>query len=156
MFRITRALLACCAIFLAETAVAQDSGLLSLRQQVEETERAFAASMADRDFEAFNSYLSQEAVFFSGETALRGKQLVADAWKPYFDGPDAPFSWEPRQVEVLESGNLALSSGPVWNPDGVMVATFNSIWRLEPDGRWRIIFDKGSPVCPRPGSADPD
>lgn len=26
---------------------------------------------------------------------------------------EAPFSWEPAQVEVLDSGTLALSSGPV-------------------------------------------
>ena len=148
MLKLARTITACCALLVAAGAHSQDPDLLQLRQQVEETERAFAASMADRDFDAFTSFLSGEAVFFSGETPLRGKQQVADAWKPFFDGPNAPFSWEPRQVEVLDSGTLALSSGPVWNADGVMVATFNSIWRLEPDGRWRIIFDKGNRACP--------
>jgi len=57
-------------------------------------------------------------------------------------------SWDPELVVVLEPGTLALSSGPVFDPDGVRIATFNSIWRLEPDGRWRIILDKGSRDCP--------
>jgi hypothetical protein len=34
------------------------------------------------------------------------------------------------------------------------VATFNSIWRLEPSGQWRIVFDKGSRDCPDPAAAD--
>lgn len=118
-----------------------------LRQQVEDTERAFAKTMADRDHEAFVSFLSDETVFFSGPRPLRGKQQVAEHWKGFYQGPDAPFSWEPEQVVVLDSGTLALSSGPVRDPDGKLVATFNSIWRLESTGKWRIIFDKGSEVC---------
>ena len=47
-------------------------------------------------------------------------------------------------VEVLESGNLALSSGPVRNASGEEVGRFNSIWRKEADGTWRVVFDKGS------------
>jgi ketosteroid isomerase-like protein len=48
---------------------------------------------------------------------------------------------------VLDSGNLAFSSGPVLDPDGRQVGTFNSVWRREPDGRWLVVFDKGCPVC---------
>ena len=42
---------------------------------------------------------------------------------------------------------LAHSSGPVFNPKGERVATFNSIWRRESDGRWKVVFDKGCDVC---------
>ena len=103
--------------------------------------------MVDRDFEAFTSFLADETIFFSGETPLRGKQQVADAWKPFFQEPQAPFSWAPVTVVVLDSGTLALSAGPVKDPDGSQVGAFNSIWRLEPDGTWQIIFDKGSNTC---------
>ena len=119
----------------------------SLRQQVIETERAFAATMARRDFSAFASFLSQEAVFFSGPQPLRGTGQVAGWWKKYFESSEAPFSWEPDRVEVLDSGTLALSTGPVHGRDGKLSGTFTSIWRLEAPGKWRIIFDKGCPVC---------
>jgi ketosteroid isomerase-like protein len=119
-----------------------------LRQQVVETERAFARTMATRDRAAFVSFLSKEAVFFSGPGPLRGAEAVAEWWKRYFEGPAAPFSWEPEEVEVLDSGTLALSSGPVRDPAGNLVGTFTSIWRLE-DGRWRIVFDKGNEACPK-------
>jgi ketosteroid isomerase-like protein len=60
----------------------------------------------------------------------------------------APFSWRPETVEVLESGTLALSSGPVFDAAGQPIGAFNSIWRLEADGRWRVVFDKGCPHVP--------
>jgi len=104
--------------------------------------------MATRDHKAFSSFLSQEAVFFSGDKPLRGAQQVADGWKRYYEGPDAPFSWEPEEVEVLDSGTVALSSGPVRDPKGALIATFTSVWRLEDGGKWRIIFDKGNRACP--------
>jgi ketosteroid isomerase-like protein len=117
------------------------------RQQVMDTEAAFARTMAERNFEAFTAFLSEEAIFFAGDKALRGKQTVADAWSAYYEGEDAPFSWEPRTVEVLPSGELALSTGPVRGRDGKHIANFTSIWRQEEPGVWRIIFDKGNPVC---------
>ena len=119
-----------------------------LRRQVADTERAFAKTMADRDHAAFAGFLAKEAVFFTGEKPLRGAEAVASWWKRYYEGPDAPFSWEPEKVEVLDSGTLALSTGPVRDPAGNVVATFTSIWRREA-GRWRIVFDKGNEACPK-------
>lgn len=119
-----------------------------LQRQVRETEQAFARTMSDRDFPAFVSFLSQETVFFSGERVLRGSESVAEAWKPYFESDQAPFSWQPASVEVLDSGSLALSTGPILDPQGQCVGTFTSIWRLENDGAWKIVFDKGNRDCP--------
>jgi len=120
------------------------------RQRVSEAEKGFAGTMARRDHAAFSSYLSDEAVFLGNgdkEPALRGKRPVAEAWKKLFDAPTPPFSWGPEVVEVLDSGNLAWSSGPVRNPQGEVIGRFTSIWRLEADGRWRVIFDRGCPAC---------
>ena len=114
-----------------------------LQEQVRSAERAFAQTMADRDLEAFAAFVSEEAVFFGGPEPLRGREAVVEGWRPYFEGLAAPFSWEPEIVEVLESGTLAHSSGPVKDPEGNVVATFNSVWRLEADGNWRVVFDKG-------------
>ena len=125
----------------------REPGLEDLRKQVADAERAFAKTMAERNFAAFTSFLSEEAVFYAGEKPIRGKQAVAADWKRFYEKPEAPFSWEPQSVEVLDSGTLALSSGPVRSPDGKVFARFNSIWRLEEPGVWRVVFDKGSEVC---------
>jgi ketosteroid isomerase-like protein len=118
-----------------------------LARQVRLTETAFAGTMADRDWTAFKAHIADEAVFFGRTGVLRGKDAVAEGWKPFFSDAKAPFSWQPEQVEVLESGTLALSSGPVLDPEGKRIGTFQSIWRLEKDDRWRIVFDKGCPHC---------
>ncbi len=122
-------------------------GHADLQRQVADTERAFAQTMADRNHAAFVAFLSDEAIFFSGPDPLRGKQEVAAAWKRFYERPQPPFSWSPETVEVLESGTLALSSGPVLDPSGRLVATFTSVWRQEAPGVWRIVFDKGNDVC---------
>jgi ketosteroid isomerase-like protein len=117
-----------------------------LKEEVRRTETAFAKTMADRDQAAFASFLATDTVFF-GRGALRGKAAVVDAWKGFYQGQAAPFSWQPDSVEVLDSGELGFSSGPVFDPAGKRVGTFNSVWRKEQDGKWRIIFDKGCPPC---------
>ena len=78
---------------------------------------------------------------------MHGKAAVAAAWKRFYERPQAPFSWAPDSVEVLASGTLAISSGPVFDPSGKRVATFTSIWRQEPPGVWRVVFDKGNDDC---------
>ena len=114
--------------------------------QVRATELAFAKTMADRDFSAFQRFLSKDAVFFADTSVAHGAAEVSAVWKPLFAKPAAPFSWAPDKVEVLASGELALSTGPVY-VDGKVVGRFNSIWRRETAATWRIVFDKGESVC---------
>lgn len=118
----------------------------ALARQVRDAENGFAKSMADRDVTAFASFLASDAVFF-GEGALRGKEAVVAGWKGLFAGPTAPFSWSSESVEVLDSGTLAHSSGPVIDAKGNRIGTFNSIWRREADGVWKVVFDKGCDAC---------
>jgi ketosteroid isomerase-like protein len=118
-----------------------------LKEQVRMTEVAFAKTMADRDAAAFATFLSKEAVFLSDGQAARGPQQIAGEWKAYFAGSQAPFSWEPEHIEVLDSGTLAISSGPVLDAHGKRIGTFNSVWRREGKGRWKIVLDNGCPAC---------
>jgi ketosteroid isomerase-like protein len=135
-------------ILLALTvSIAASQTAAELQEQVKKTEIAFAKTMADRDAKAFAAFLSDETIFISGGRATRGAKQVAERWKGFFDGPQAPFSWEPEFVEVLESGTLALSSGPVRDPTGKRIGTFNSVWRREKAGQWKIVLDNGCPAC---------
>jgi ketosteroid isomerase-like protein len=142
------------ALALAGCAVVPPADQATLARQVTETEQAFADTMARRDFAAFQGFLAEETVFYSsGPVPLRGKGAVAGFWKRFFDGEKAPFSWAPDRVDVLESGTLAHSSGPVRDPQGNLIARFNSVWRQEAPGQWKIVFDKGETVCDCAGKA---
>jgi ketosteroid isomerase-like protein len=130
----------------------------ALAEDVRRTERAFAKTMADRDHAAFTSFLAEDTIFVGRET-LRGRDAVARAWKRFYDGGPAPFSWEPERVEVNDAGTLGVSFGPVRGPDGRPSGQYNSIWRREPDGKWKIVFDHGCncaamehPSAPAPAS----
>jgi ketosteroid isomerase-like protein len=140
-------LMACMPLLAGCATTPPRANVAELQRQVADTERAFAKTMADRNHAAFASFLSEETVFFSGPKPLHGRQQVADWWKRFYEKPEAPFSWEPEKVEVLESGTLALSTGPVRDPGGKLFSTFTSIWRLEAPGVWRIVFDKGNEAC---------
>ena len=147
------------AVMLLQAGAKPDTATLA--EEVRRTERAFARSMADRDHAAFASFLADDTIFL-GRRALRGKAAVAEAWKRFYDGPAAPFAWAPEKVEVNDSGTLGLSTGPVFGPDGKRSGQFNSIWRREKDGTWKIVFDNGCdcfgeapparPVAPSPAS----
>lgn len=135
-------LLLLCAV--AGPAAAED--LAALATQVRATEIAFAKTLADRDVKAFRAMIAPDVIWLADQP-LRGPDQVLTRWQKFFDAPQPPFSWSPELVEVQEGGKLALSTGPVLNAAGKRIATFTSIWRREPSGEWKIIFDRGSPDC---------
>ena len=143
------------ALGLPEVLVAgENSGTAAVAADLRATEEAFARTMADRDHQAFVSFLAEETVFFGQRGEIRGKEAVAAAWKPLYERPEAPFSWQPESATVLDSGTLGLTSGPVLAPDGSRIGTFNSVWRRGSDGSWKVVFDRGCPDCECPSADD--
>lgn len=120
-------------------------------EEVRCAEVRFSLSVEAQDLPTFQSLLDRDARF-AGSEVLRGPEAIVAAWAPFF-APDGPrIAWRPRVVEVLESGDLALTRGPYRlesrGQDGkteVRWGTFNSIWRKGPDGGWRVVFDAGGP-----------
>jgi ketosteroid isomerase-like protein len=130
--------------FAAPVAFAED--LAALTEQVRATEIAFAKTLADRDVKAFRALIAPDVIWLADQP-LRGPDQVLTRWQKFFDAPQPPFSWRPEIVEVQQGGKLALSTGPVLDPAGKRIGTYTSIWRRESTGAWKIIFDRGCPVC---------
>ena len=128
----------------AAPAFAED--LAPLAQQVRATEIAFAKTLADRDVQAFRAMIAPDVIWLADQP-LRGPDQVLTRWQKFFDAQQPPFSWAPEVVEVQHGGKLALSTGPVLDPAGKRVGTYTSIWRREPGGEWKIIFDRRCPAC---------
>lgn len=130
-----------------------------LENEVRCAELAFSRSVRERNIEAFTAFVDEDARFTGGET-LRGKQEVAAAWGVFFEADVPTIRWAPDSIEVLESGDLALSQGPfemrLIDEQGEQRAStgrFFSVWRRDAGGHWTVIFDGGTPA--RPAEGDP-
>lgn len=115
-------------------------------------ELAFAATVAERDRDAFAAFLDDESVFVSN-VVLRGRQAIVEGWAPFFVDGGPRLVWHPELVEVRSDG-LGLTRGPytltMTAADGSETSAsglFTSIWRRGADGRWKVLFDAGCPPC---------
>lgn len=125
-------------------------------QAVRCAEVSFSLAAEARDPKAFRAHIDPDARFV-GTGVARGPDEILQAWAAFFT-PDGPrIAWRPRIVEVLQSGDYALTRGPyrieTRDEDGqtaVGWGTFNSVWRRGSDGQWRVVFDAGGPANERP------
>jgi len=120
-------------------------------RDVTQTENDFARTMAERRFDRFAAFVAEDAVF-QGNSPHIGRQAVLAAWKAYYEGEKAPFSWAPDRVTVSADGRSALSTGPVRDPEGRIVSRFLTLWHREGDGHWRVQADQGVDYACAPGS----
>ena len=126
------------------------TALADLVDEVRCREIAFSQAAETRDAEAFASFIDADARFV-GNSVIRGPEAIAEAWAAFFADDGPAIKWRPQFVEVLEDGKLALSRGPyrmiVRDAEGKQVegwGTFNSVWRLQEDGSWKVVFDAGN------------
>lgn len=110
-----------------------------------ESERAFAKMSVEKSTrEAFLAFLADESLLFA-PGPVPGKMF-------YRRQPDRPqkLSWAPDFADVAASGDLGYTSGP-WEirPEKMTdpptaYGHFNSIWRVQKDGSWKLEVDLGS------------
>ena len=119
-------------------------------------EIGFSKSVETHDAALFASFVDSDARFVS-DVVTHGPEAIAEAWSVFFTKDGPTIKWRPQFVEVLETGTLALTRGPyrmVTTDDQGNTAehwgTFNSVWRLLPNGEWKVVFDAGSPASEAP------
>jgi ketosteroid isomerase-like protein len=127
-----------------------------LTHDVRCAEIGFSKSAEARDADAFAAFIDDDARFVATKVS-RGVDEVLEAWQPYLADGGPAIRWRPEYTEVLDNGKLAFSRGPyritVLDEAGDLSqhwGTFNSVWRLGDDGRWRVVFDAGSRANEKP------
>ena len=117
--------------------------------QVRDAETAFAKAFADRDSERFFRFVADDAHFLGARQTMKNKKEVVEVWSKFFEGPKAPFRWQPERVFVTAAGDIGLSTGPIYDPDGKHIGDYSSVWQRQKDGKWLVIFDGpgSSPPC---------
>jgi ketosteroid isomerase-like protein len=139
--------------------LAASHAVADLADDVRCREIGFSQAAEEQDHEAFKSFIDADARF-AGASVLRGVDQIAEAWTVFFQEDGPTIKWRPQIIEVLDNERLALSRGPYRvlsrDPEGNLVeqwGTFNSVWRLNDDGEWRVVFDAGSESASAPDDA---
>jgi ketosteroid isomerase-like protein len=121
-------------------------------------DRAFAALAKEKGPRtAFTEFADPQAIMFrAGVGPVKGIDAIGRVFE---DPPAATPVWEPENAEVAASGDLAYSWGPfTWTPvpDGPLAGKppltgyYVSIWKKQPDGRWKWVVDLGVPAPRKP------
>ncbi|MBO9559319.1 MAG: DUF4440 domain-containing protein [Caulobacter sp.] len=120
--------------------------------EIEKAERAFAAdgaALGVRD--SFLKHMADDAIVFrAGPVSAKALyEKRPSSTKPKLE-------WWPQKVVIARSGDLGLSVGP-WAIDGKGGGYYATIWRKQPDGQWKWIYDGGAeaPAAKAPGPETP-
>jgi ketosteroid isomerase-like protein len=139
------------ASLLAAAAPAPPPAPVSVASLVE-TERAFAQLAQDKSTRAaFGAFIADEGQMFL-PAPTRAKPLI-EAGKIDF----GPIRWWPVYAGVAASQDLGFTTGPAISGEGkeTRYGVFLTVWKRQPDGRWRFIMDKGIAQV-RPAAAGKD
>jgi ketosteroid isomerase-like protein len=112
-----------------------------------DAEREFARTARDKGWrDAFLEFFADDAIAFS-PAVIKAKERISKQ-------PSQPFSeieliWEPRTGDVAASGDLGWLTGPsritnYLKDKKANTGCYLSVWRKQPDGRWRVIIDIGA------------
>lgn len=113
-----------------------------------DTEREFAQAATVKGWrDAFLDFFADDAIAFAPQATSAKDRLRKR--------PSTPFSeyelvWEPRLGDVAASGDLGWLTGPSTSVNHTSndrkpgYGCYLSIWRKQPDGRWRVYIDVGA------------
>lgn len=105
-------------------------------------ERAFAADASVLGLTAsFNKWAVPDAVMIGGGQV----QTVRDVFPPDVPRPadEALLEWWPNFAGISRSGDLGFTTGGV-AINGQRTGHYFTIWKKQPDGSWRWVYDGGS------------
>jgi ketosteroid isomerase-like protein len=108
-----------------------------------------ALAFAGKDVERTISYWSDDAVLLpQGQPAIEGKQAIRAFVTQAFQLPGFSIRWQSETPTFSPDGKFAYMRGSSITtepgPDGSTITLLGravTIWRLEPDGRWRCVMD---------------
>ncbi len=121
------------------------------RRDLMQADRDFAAATAERGMEGWMDAYTADAVRLTmGGAVARGQQEIRVFDAGIFEDPNVRLSWTPTDGGGFGDGRHGWTTGtshmhPVDAPaDTLWKGNYVTFWRLEPDGRWRVILDTGA------------
>ncbi len=114
-----------------------------------EADRAFERATTEQGVDGWVSHFADDGVVYPKQGVVEGVEAIREMMTPVFadDGPG--LTWRPTRADVAASGDLGYTIGR-WesgSEDGESAVTrgnYVTIWRKEPDGRWKVVVDIGN------------
>jgi uncharacterized protein (TIGR02246 family) len=124
--------------------------------KVIQSSKDWAKAALAGDVEKIISYWTEDAILISaGQPVLDGKPAIKKMVEDGYKMPGFRISWQPQQVEVSESGDLAylIENSQISFADstGKLITLNNkgvTIWRKQKDGSWKNAVDISTPASP--------
>jgi ketosteroid isomerase-like protein len=126
-----------------------------------EADVAICKVAAAKNLEESLSFYADDASAFPPNTPmLTGKQSIRKWVSELMATPGFAMSWQPTKVETSRGGDLAYTVGTYQltmnDPKGKPVADrgkYVTVWKKQPDGRWKMVADIFNSDLPAPGSS---
>lgn len=111
----------------------------------------FMKAAAEKGAEGYMSYYAENAVEIpNGAHAIEGKVNIAKGMGFLNDSTNR-LTWSPKGGDISSSGDLGYTYGTYQfsskDKEGkphVEYGKYTSIWKLQPDGNWKVVLDMGN------------
>ena len=144
--------LSCVLLLLGCNANTQAADEAAVRQTDKDWSKAAQSKKVD-DWVAF--YTDDAVILPRNEPKATGKDNISKEIGALLSAPGIAISWDPVQVEVARSGDLAYTQGAyeltMTGPKGQPVTDHGKtteIWKKQADGRWKCTVDMWSSDLP--------
>ena len=134
-------------LVISPIALAQQSNPSALKEMVE-TEQAFSKTAEVKNTrDAFMEFIADDGLLFR-PTAVNGKKWMNEHPVPASDKHPL-LAWQPVFAQMAIAGDLGFTTGPWEFKADFKDATpagyghFVTLWKKQPDGRWRFVVDLG-------------
>lgn len=122
-------------------------------EKIMEMSKEWSQVASTGDAEKTLSYWADDAILMSsGQPPLNGKKEIKQMVEESFKIPGFKISWQPKSVQVSESGDMAYiledSQVSFMDSTGKSITQNNkavSIWRKQNDGSWKNVVDISTP-----------
>jgi ketosteroid isomerase-like protein len=116
-------------------------------EAVRSTNIAWAKTGEAKDVEGMTSFFTEDALIL-WPYDFGGRTYWSDYWTERFSDPSWEVAWQPENVVVADSGELAYSFGKVQNTrvengeTKTSKGTYLAVWKKQADGSWKVAVMK--------------
>ncbi|MFC1726100.1 YybH family protein [candidate division KSB1 bacterium] len=117
--------------------------------EMKKTDLEFSTcSVENGTYAAFDKFMDDNAtVYREGKHPITGREKIRKILNP---NSKTKLEWEPFKAEMAESGDMGYTLGK-WTATYIDSAGMEkrssgyyvSIWKKQPDGTWKYVFDSG-------------